>query len=180
MPTILTHALVPLLGQYAARGRFSRRLVAAGVIVAMLPDADVVSFAFGIPYGSDFGHRGASHSLAAAVLLGLVAASMAPALRSSRLSAFLFVGASGASHGLTDMLTNGGRGVALFWPASDARLFWPVTPVQVSPIGPGFFSGEGFSVLISELIWIIVPLVLIAILVRLGGRSDIDLSRAET
>ena len=146
----------------------------------MLPDVDVVSFAFGIPYDAEFGHRGVSHSLAAAALLGLVAASMAPALRSSRAAAFFFVCVSAASHGLADMLTNGGKGVALFWPVSDARLFWPVTPVQVSPIGAAFFSAEGFSVLASELIWMILPLVLIAILVRLGRRSDIDLSRAET
>ena len=114
------------------------------------------------------------------MLLGLVAAWIAPALRSSRLGAFFFVCVSAASHGLADMLTNGGKGVALFWPVSGARYFWPVTPVQVSPIGVGFFSAEGFSVLVSELKWIFLPLVMIAILVRLGRRSDIDLSRAET
>ena len=38
--------------------------------LAMLPDADVVAFKLGIPYGATWGHRGASHSLVFA--LGVV------------------------------------------------------------------------------------------------------------
>ena len=38
--------------------------------LAMLPDADVVAFAFGIPYASEFGHRGASHAIVTALIVG--------------------------------------------------------------------------------------------------------------
>lgn len=46
--------------------------------------------------------------------------------------------AATASHALLDMLTDGGLGVALFVPVSNARLFFPVRPIAVSPIGAGF------------------------------------------
>ncbi|MDI8954364.1 metal-dependent hydrolase, partial [Salmonella enterica subsp. enterica serovar Anatum] len=35
----------------------------AGVVLAMLPDADVLAFKFGVAYGNVFGHRGFTHSL---------------------------------------------------------------------------------------------------------------------
>jgi inner membrane protein len=62
-----------------------------------------------------------------------------------------------ASHPLLDALTNGGLGVALFWPWSDARLFAPWRPIAVSPIGAGFFSARGLAVLGSDLRWVWLP-----------------------
>ena len=63
----------------------------------MLPDLDVVAFALHIPYAHAFGHRGASHSLFFAFLLGLLALATARWLESSRRSAFLFVFVAAAS-----------------------------------------------------------------------------------
>ncbi|MEX7641812.1 metal-dependent hydrolase [Stenotrophomonas maltophilia] len=78
MPSIITHAAVPLALWCAAdRGRIPPRLLAAGVIAAMLPDADVLAFALHIPYADAFGHRGASHSLLFACVLAAVAAILA-------------------------------------------------------------------------------------------------------
>lgn len=46
MPSIITHAAVPLALWCAAdRGRIPPWLLAAGVVAAMLPDADVLAFA---------------------------------------------------------------------------------------------------------------------------------------
>ena len=42
-------------------------------ILSMLPDLDVIAFRLGIPYAAPFGHRGASHSLCAALLVGAMA-----------------------------------------------------------------------------------------------------------
>jgi inner membrane protein len=57
-PSIFTHAAVPvLLGAAAGRLLISRRLLVAGAVAAMLPDADVLGFRFGIAYGDAFGHR---------------------------------------------------------------------------------------------------------------------------
>ena len=75
MPSIITHAAVPLALWCAAdRGRIPAWLLAAGVVAAMLPDADVLAFALRIPYADAFGHRGASHSLLFASVLAALAA----------------------------------------------------------------------------------------------------------
>ncbi|MCR1807823.1 metal-dependent hydrolase [Stenotrophomonas geniculata] len=75
MPSIITHAAVPLALWFAAdRGRIPAWLLAAGVVAAMLPDADVLAFALHIPYADAFGHRGASHSLLFAGVLAVLAA----------------------------------------------------------------------------------------------------------
>ncbi|MBC7775514.1 MAG: metal-dependent hydrolase, partial [Phycisphaerae bacterium] len=44
-------------------------LVAAG-FCAFAPDLDILSFRFGIPYESEWGHRGWTHSLMFALVVG--------------------------------------------------------------------------------------------------------------
>jgi inner membrane protein len=171
VPTIFTHAIVPLLpGAAAGRRRISRPLLAAGALAAMLPDADVLGFKFGISYADALGHRGAMHSIAFALLLAGIAAAFHRALRSSGTRAFAFVGFATLSHPLLDALTNGGLGVALAWPFSQRRFFFPWRPIQVSPIGTRFFSGHGLEVMRSELLWVWLPSLLLACLVRLWCR----------
>lgn len=159
MPTILTHTAVPLaLGLGLGTGVISRGLLAAGVVASMLPDVDVLAFRFHIAYTDTFGHRGASHSLMFAAMVGLFAMVLATPLKTSRSKAFLFVGASCASHGLLDALTNGGEGVGLWWPFSDVRVFFPWRFIQVSPLNlHRVFSGRGWEVLQSEFVWVWLP-----------------------
>lgn len=116
--------------------------------LALLPDLDVLGFWFGVPYGDPFGHRGASHSLAAALLVAVVVAGFAKGQRSLTFAcALLAVG----SHGLLDTLTNGGLGVALLWPFTNARYFAPWRPIPVAPLGLGMLSARGLHVLAAEL-----------------------------
>lgn len=184
MPSIITHAAVPLALWCAAdRGRIPPRLLAAGVIAAMLPDADVLAFALHIPYADAFGHRGASHSLLFAFVLAALAAVLAffgsrrswsaphssgsrrpwsavscqPRLAST-LQAAVFVFVCAASHPLLDAMTSGGLGVALAWPWSEHRFFAPWRPIRVSPFAPQFFSARGMATLLSELRWVWLPL----------------------
>lgn len=172
MPTFVSHAAVPLaLGAGLGEPAISRRLLAAGVVASMLPDFDVVAFRLGIAYADGLGHRGASHSLLFALVLGLLALAAAPELNSSRVKAFLFVAASAASHPLLDTLTNGGLGVALFWPWSDARYFAPWRVIEVSPIGLRFMSAHGLEVLRSEFLWIWLPAIAMAIGLLLARRA---------
>jgi Predicted membrane-bound metal-dependent hydrolases len=64
MPTVITHAAVPLcLGLGLGTKVIPPRLLFAGIVLAMLPDADVLAFKFGVAYGNIFGHRGFTHSL---------------------------------------------------------------------------------------------------------------------
>jgi len=120
--------------------------------LALLPDADVIAFKLGIPYSAPWGHRGASHSLVFAALVALGILGVARLLRlppgRTALLALFAVG----SHGLLDALTDGGLGAALLWPFSEARLFAPVRPLPVSPIGSRMFSTRGLYVVAVEFI----------------------------
>ena len=165
MPTIITHAAIPLLlGAAAGTRRISRPLLCAGALAAMLPDADVLGFKFGIAYANTFGHRGAAHSIAFALLLALLAAALHRPLRTSAWRAFGFVGLATVLHPLLDACTNGGLGVALLWPLDDHRFFFDRRPIEVSPIGARFFSARGWQVIQSELLWVWLPTAALALL----------------
>lgn len=168
MPTVFTHPAVPLaLGLGLGRGLISRRLLVGGVIGSVLPDLDVAAFRFGIPYAAEFGHRGFSHSLLFALLVALLGACFCRSLRTSFLRALLFLFAAGGSHGLLDAFTNGGLGIALFWPWSDERFFAPVRVIEVSPLSLGaFLSARGVVVLQSELIWVWLPACAVGMLLK--------------
>lgn len=159
MPTVFSHVAVPLaLGFGLGQRAISPRLLAAGAVASAFPDVDVVAFRFGVAYGDAFGHRGATHSLTFALLLGVVALALARHVRTTRRTAFLFVAASAASHGLLDMFTNGGRGIALWWPFSSERLFFPWQVIEVSPLSlHGLAGTRGVQVLRSELLWVWLP-----------------------
>ncbi|KRG69460.1 membrane protein [Stenotrophomonas terrae] len=161
MPSVFTHAAIPLaLWCASERGRISTRLLGAGVVAAMLPDADVLAFALHIPYADGFGHRGASHSLLFAMLLAALAIPCARALQASRIQAAVFVFICAVSHPLLDALTSGGLGVALWWPWSEQRLFAPWRPIRVSPFANNFFSARGLQTVLSELRWVWLPLLI--------------------
>jgi len=163
MPTVITHAILPLAAGIAlGRHRIPPRLVVAGMVAAMLPDADVAMFALGVDYAHAFGHRGASHSLMFALACGVFAACFARPLKASALATLFFITASTASHPLLDMLTDGGLGVALFWPWSDVRHFAPWRVVDVSPFANRFFSARGVEVLVSEVRWVWLPTIALA------------------
>ena len=130
--------------------------------LAMLPDADVITFAMGIPYDAPWGHRGAAHSivfaLAAAMLFApLLKQYFEMPLKRAYLLAFIAI----MSHGLLDTLTDGGKGIGLLWPFSNERFFAPWRPIPVSPIGKAFLSERGLYVFTTELLYC-VPLVIYA------------------
>ena len=159
MPTVFSHPVVPLTVALCAGDRaVPPKLLWAGVAASILPDLDAVSFMIGVPYTSVYGHRGVSHSLTFAAVIGLCAAAIAPRLSLSRWAAFMYVSMAYASHGLLDMLTDGGRGIAFLWPLSSERYFLPWQVIKVSPIAAHrFLSSRGLEVLQSELLWIWLP-----------------------
>jgi inner membrane protein len=156
--------MVPLaMGFAAGTSGAPLRLVAAGVAVAVLPDADVVAWQAGIPYGSAFAHRGFSHSLAFAALVAVAGALAHARLQVDAMRAWGFLFVACASHGALDAFTNGGSGIAFLWPFTDARYFAPVTPIEVSPIGVRrFLTARGLTVLWSEVLWVWLPCLALA------------------
>ncbi|BCG27325.1 hypothetical protein TUM18999_55160 [Pseudomonas tohonis] len=166
MTTLITHSL-PVLAVGIALGSrvIPPWLLLAGLFFACLPDADVAAFKLGIAYADAFGHRGFSHSLLFAACCGLFGALIHRLLRCGPLKAGLFIGLATLSHSLLDAMTDGGLGVAWFWPWDMQRHFLPWRPIEVSPFIGGFFTQRGIDVLLSEARWVGLPCLLLA----LGG-----------
>ena len=162
MPTVISHALVPLTVAIAAGSkRIPPKVALTGMALAMLPDLDVIGFRFGASYDAAWGHRGAMHSLAIGAIVVFGMAVPVLALRKGWTMAFLFLAIT--SHGLLDTLTDGGRGVALLWPFDSTRYFAQWRPIRVSPIGARFFTSRGMVTAISELQWIWLPCLVVAV-----------------
>src|SRR5580765_8181316 len=129
--------------------------------LSMLPDADVIGFSLGVRYEDPWGHRGATHSFAFAVIVGLAAGLIARRFRYPALRTGLLAAAVLATHPLLDTLTDGGLGCALFWPFDLTRYFSPWRPIQVAPIGLAFLSPYGAIVAMSEIV-LFLPLFVFA------------------
>ena len=163
MASIFSHAFVA----YGVNNTFMehpywKRCVFFSVVLSILPDADVIGFLIGVPYESPWGHRGATHS----IVFSMMMAAFVTALffrdyfrfKAKLLAVFTILSLSAISHGVLDAFTNGGLGVAFFWPFDNSRYFFPYHPVQVSPIGiSAFFSEYGLKVILSELVFIVLP-----------------------
>jgi inner membrane protein len=160
MPTIFTHPAITLIKPWFPR--VPARAIAAGIVATMLPDADVVGFAFDIPYGSTFGHRGFTHSIVFALLVATVG-TLLLRVKPHRPVTFAFLFLCAISHPILDAFTNGGRGIGFFSPFSNHRYFFPWRPIDVSPIGVRFFSDRGLAVIASELMWVWIPCVVVGL-----------------
>jgi inner membrane protein len=133
-------------------------------LLGLAPDADVVGFRLGVAYADAWGHRGASHSMAFAVGLGLLLAwPTARVLGRRLLPTTVAVIAALLSHGLLDALTDGGLGAALWWPFSDVRCFAPWQPLPVAPIGRAFVSMRGLRCIVAEVV-MLGPLLLATVI----------------
>lgn len=179
--SLLSHAVAALgISACFYQSRVPNRVWILGTACSLVPDLDVLGFRFGIRYADFWGHRGFTHSLVfAALMAGVVVllfrhgiAGMPPLV----LWAYFFLVT--ASHGFLDAMTDGGLGVAFFSPFDNRRFFLPWTPVRVSPIGVRrFFSARGLAVLQSEVLWIWLPAILLAVaalIVRQQTKSTPD------
>jgi inner membrane protein len=121
--------------------------------LSMLPDADVLPVALGMPDVGIFGHRGLTHSLLFAVVVALIAAVVARRMGLRPLYTAFFVLLVVGSHGPLDALTYHSRGVPLFWPFSSEPIISPWRPIPVAPTGLAFMSLRGFGVALVEVIY---------------------------
>src|SRR5215471_2583314 len=118
--------------------------------LSAMPDADVIVVALGAPDRGAIGHRGASHSLCIAVAIGVLCALVArrlgwPVLRTA-IAGTLAV----ASHGILDAFGEGGRGIPLLWPFSEARYMSPWRLLPDAPRGIRLLSRPGLVDLALE------------------------------
>lgn len=127
----------------------SRRVWIAGVVCAALPDIDAIGRPFG--WGDVAflgGHRGLTHSLLFALILGLLVTLMwfrdGPWNKAhTRIALYLVVAT--AAHGVLDAFTSYGPGVAFFFPFSSTRYVSAWRPLQAA----------------NEIAWVWLPTILV-------------------
>jgi inner membrane protein len=158
MPTVFTHAVVGYAAARAGAGRrrIPARLLVVAALLPVVPDLDVLLRPW-FRYGHPLGHRGFSHSIAFALILGVLAALAcrrdAGLVPGGLGGLALFFATVAASHGVLDAFTSGGIGIPFFMPFSGARYFFPVRPIPASPLHvSAFLSDWGLEVLREELL----------------------------
>jgi inner membrane protein len=168
MASVFSHAVAALgIGACFYRPGTPNRVWVVGALCSVVPDFDVIGFHFGIPYGDFWGHRGFTHSILFSALIATLALLLAfrralPGFSRFALWTYFFLAT--ASHGLLDAMTDGGLGVAFFFPFNNTRYFLPWRPIQVSPIGISrFFTHRGLAVIQRELLCIWLPATLLAV-----------------
>jgi inner membrane protein len=143
--------------------------MAAGAVFAMLPDADVAAFKFGIAYSDALGHRGLSHSLLFAAAVPLLALPFKRFFGASAVKLWVFLFAALLSHSLLDACTTGGLGVALLLPFSDERFFAPFQMIRVAPFGISpYLTDRGLAVILSEFMWVWLPMFCVTAIIRVA------------
>ena len=173
MPSSIAHAAAGLAVATAFRpGGATRRYWWAAGLCAVLPDLDAIGRPFAGAHGDLAilgGHRGFTHSIAFAVMLGAIVAwgffREQRHLARARLS--ICFALATASHGLLDALNTRGEGVKLFSPFSDRRIEFAWQPIDPHPawVATGTAFSRFYSLIGNELLWVILPCVLIALLV---------------
>ena len=147
---------------YGEGHRPSWRSAAAWSALSVLPDIDVIGFPLGVRYQDPWGHRGATHSFAFAVVVGVAAGLIGRWFKRPAWRTTLFATVVLATHPILDTMTDGGLGCALFWPLDLTRYFGPWRPIQVAPIGLAFLSPYGAIVATSEIV-LFLPLFVFAL-----------------
>jgi len=168
MPMTTTHALVPLAATLAfAKAPVPWRLVIVAAFASAAPDLDwFFRHLFHVAPESIYAHRGATHSLFAALSAGLLAASAHRQLGVRPLAAGVAVSAAMATHGLLDMMTNSVQPVAYLWPLSSVRLFADWRPFHGSEVHMAHLFAQTWVRFRSELWQIIIPMFALAAVIR--------------
>lgn len=178
MASVIGHATAATAICFGLISKPSRKILILAIICGILPDMDAAGFFAGIPYGSQWGHRGFTHSVIFALITTLILKQLfytdyswtSPEIKPICSVIFLSL----LSHSILDAMTTGGYGVAFLWPLTDERYFLPFRPIKVSPMGiSSFFSKWGIAVLKSEFLWIGIPSLLFVILMRTLRNSKI-------
>jgi len=144
--------------------------------LAMLPDADVLPLALGLPDAGLFGHRGLTHTLLFALVVAVAAGLLARRMGLRPLYYAFFVFLVVGSHGPLDSLTHHSRGVPMLWPFYSQPIAMPWRPIPVAPTGLEFITARGFGVALVEAMYFL-PLLLLSMWPR-RGRWKAGLGRA--
>lgn len=173
----MTHCFVGLLG---ARASGMGKLWLLSFFCSVLPDVDGIITRLSPIFfdvrisGMLWSHRGFSHSLMFALVVGILAALYAQKITRHQkplpLLILYFFGLT-AFHGLIDATTHGGQGVMFFAPLHDGRylfLFAPVPTLRARQ----WIGSQGLITFGQEILWIWLPLAVAYIGFRLFQKSQ--------
>ena len=180
MASPLGHTAVALaLGVVLRPGTVPRRYWVLGACCSVLPDLDFLPRSLGARQIDVLlgGHRGLTHSIPFALLIGIIvvlAAFPDPNWSGRRGALWLYFTSASASHGLVDSLTTYGQRIALLAP-----ICWSRVKAPWQPLGKGPCRGtvdcliQGLG---GELLWLVLPaLIVVGTIVwwrhRAGSRS---------
>jgi inner membrane protein len=164
-----THALLPVAVAVAfAKKPVPWKLILVAAFASAAPDVDGLFKHFlGVMPGSIYAHRGATHSLFAALAGGLGGAVCHKWLGVRPLVAGVLIALAMASHGLLDMMTGSGDPVAYLWPLSSVRVFADWRPIASGAVSVHHLLRDGLDRFSSELRQLIIPMFAIALAIRL-------------
>jgi inner membrane protein len=144
--TSLTHAFVGgTLSLYGDVPVSRPKLAVTLAVLAVIPDIDALSIPLGLSHDHLLGHRGFTHSLVFAAIVGqlVLAVLFRKVPRFSRdwwtLWGLFFLAT--ASHGILDALTYMASGVALWAPFDATRYGFPWRPLPPPPLAVGRIQG---------------------------------------
>jgi inner membrane protein len=184
MPSWLAHVPAALgVASVAAPTHTSRRYWVVAGLCGIIPDLDYAGAPFGnLAYSNYFGgHRGFTHGLLFAALLGgLLAWGAFRDARwdGSRLRLALALALATSTHGLLDALTDVGPAVAFFSPFAAERYTFPWHPIDPSAAAKGRGLGGIALVLANELTWSALPALALAAVGAWGRRYVVARRRA--
>jgi inner membrane protein len=142
-------------------------VITLAAICAVAPDLDLIGWPLGISPSALLGHRGLTHSLPFAVVLGTIAALafLRDASRRERTAAAIILVLATATHGVLDALTSYAPSGPAFWaPFSNQRYRFPWTPLT----GAGGLRTD-FG---RELIYVCLPALVLVLLIEWWRRRQ--------
>jgi len=171
MASVFGHAIVGYTITKAASIKNYKWLLLLAILSSVLPDLDVLTFNFGIPYSHPFGHRGFTHSIVFAIIWAVLL--MFFFGKQNRVLWFIVIFFSTVFHGILDAMTTGGKGIGFFIPFNNERFFFPFRPIQVSPLRiEKFFSEWGIQVILSEVKYILIPCIIVLLILKLINKKS--------
>jgi len=166
MPLPLAHALVGASTATALRPASQSsqwKPILIGAFLGVCPDFDYVLNLVRISGGG--WHHGFTHSIAFALLLGLLTIAI---LREWKVRSFVLFSAAAASHTLLDYLITESYGVALWWPFTDHRYKLEMTnPIEYAWSNTSIWEA-GVGVIKISLVEFVIftPIFLAVVLLR--------------
>ena len=170
MASVFGHAIVGYTITKVSSIKNYKWLLLLAIFSSILPDLDVLTFNFGIPYSHPFGHRGFTHSIVFAIIWAILL--MFIFGKKNKVLWFVVIFFSTLFHGILDAMTTGGKGIGFFIPFNNERFFFPFRPIHVSPLGiEKFFSEWGIQVILSEVKYILIPCIIVLLILKLINKK---------